>query len=109
MSVASIDVRSVSSMEAGAAKTDRKPVNRRHFSWVTESHSPPVNVWHQPRRAVDAGAGSNFRPGTLIPRIRVEIGQPSVKKRAFLRCDGDVPFGEGLPQRPQSAGADRLD
>jgi hypothetical protein len=43
--------------------------------------------------------GSNFRPGALIPRIRVEIGQPSVKKRAFLRCDGDVLFGEGLPQR----------
>jgi hypothetical protein len=43
--------------------------------------------------------GSTFRPGALIPGILVEITQPGIKKRTFLRCDGDVLFGEGLPQR----------
>ncbi len=69
-----------------------------------------IDVFHAQARALDKGklgastrpvleTGSNFRPGALIRGIRVEIGQPGVKKRAFLRCDGDVLFGERLPQR----------
>ena len=43
--------------------------------------------------------GSNLRPKALIPRIRLEIGQPSIKKVTLLECDGDVRLGERLPQR----------
>jgi hypothetical protein len=40
--------------------------------------------------------GSNFRPGPLIPRIRFEIGQPSIKKGTLLACDKDGLLGKRL-------------
>jgi len=66
---------------------------RSYIRWRLKEGKPAAST----RTLLEAG--SNFRPGALIPGIRVEIGQPGVKKRAFLRCDGDVLFGEGLPQR----------
>jgi len=66
---------------------------RTYFRWRLDEGKPGAST----RPLLEAG--SNFRPGALIPGIRVEIGQPSVKKRAFLRSDGNVLFGEGLPQR----------
>jgi hypothetical protein len=66
---------------------------RSYIRWRLKEGKPAAST-----RAL-LETGPHFRPGALIPRIRVEIGQPSVKKRAFLRCDGDVLFGEGLPQR----------
>jgi len=43
--------------------------------------------------------GFNFRPGALIPGIRLEIGQPRVKKGTFLGRDREVLFRERIPQR----------
>jgi len=70
----------------------------REGSWAHEGDPAGGRMARSSEVAVRI-TSSNFRPGALIPRIRVESGQASVKKRAFLRCDGDVLFGEGLPQR----------
>jgi len=37
--------------------------------------------------------GSDFRPGALIPRIRLEIGQPNIKKGTLFGC---LPRGEDV-------------